>query len=276
MVRQIQSSIRAAGCRCRAVFAGLCIQFATELWSRPAALAEPIAPAVTLEYSTNSTFAWPQAFHEMPRGLASTYYRGNDERNAGLFNGGRYRTATLHVSIRNDAGESIESGQAIGGKPIFVRCQIVRAANTASGFFMKNRMAEFRLIRTGGINTKADSVPLSVLREDWEWVADAPIGRPNGKGYEGFRGVWFLGTLGDRGPHFGIQYCVHLQDGKVLPESVIWMYSVLQSPILDGPMSDGEWFSDRPISEIPDGKSVTDPKLLGLTSPNGPGARKPK
>jgi len=64
--------------------------------------------------------------------------------------------------------------------------------------------------------------------------------------------------------HYYIQAIFHIQDGVVLPESTLWMIPVYPSPILQGPHADGEWFSDRPIPEIPDGKNVTDPKLLGL------------
>ena len=36
--------------------------------------------------------------------LSATYYRGNDERSPKLFNGGNYRTATFHLSVRDDRG----------------------------------------------------------------------------------------------------------------------------------------------------------------------------
>jgi len=50
----------------------------------------------------------------------------------------------------------------------------------------------------------------------------------------------------------------------VRPESSAWMLPVFASPILHGANADREWFSDRPIPAIPDGKQSTDPKLLGL------------
>jgi YHS domain-containing protein len=252
------------------VLAGVCTQLIVELSSRPAESPTPTPRAPAAFDDEVSTFAWPQALQEIPRGLSNVYYRGNDERNERLFNGGRYRTATLYVSVRGDEGVELKPGMAVNGTTLSLHCRIMRAANTASGFFAKPRMEQFRLIRARGTDPNTESVPLNVLRDDWEWVAVGRIGRPVGHGYEGLRGVWYLGGDSFETRHFGIQYCIHVQDGKVLPESVVWMYAILQSPTLNGPTADREWFSDRPIPEIPDGKNVTDPKLLGLDRPDAP------
>src|SRR5262249_42495982 len=159
----------------------------TELWS-PAPRASPVsfghaAPGPERPADT-STFAWPQALHEIPRGLANTYYRGNDERSDKLFNGGKYRTCTFFVSIRSEDDQELQPGSVVGSGPIHLRCHILRAPNTASGFFTKDRMAGVRLIRASGIDPKDPPIPLFTLREDWEWEVRAPLGKPAGGGYQ--------------------------------------------------------------------------------------------
>lgn len=254
------------------VLGGLCVQFAVELWSN----SSPGPPPSQFNFqptagnsAANSTIAWPQSLHEIPHGLSNVYYRGNDERSEKLFNGGKYRTATFYLSVRNENGQELRAGNDVGTTPLFLHCRIVRAPNTAREFFTETRMSAFRLSRVDGKDSKNETRPIKVLRSEWEWEVQAPVGTPSGVDYQGFRGIWHLGT-GDNQPHYGIQYAIHLRDGKILPESVVWMFAILQSPILDGPTADGEWFSDRPIAEIPDGKGVTDPKLLGLTKPAAP------
>lgn len=251
------------------ILGGLCVQFAVELNSRPPATSPPMQgfeSPVGASTHGHSAIAWPQSLHEIPRGLANVYYRGNDERSEMLFNGGRYRTATFHISIRTEDGQELKPG-ATATQPLFLHCRIVRAPNTARGFFTKDRMAHFRLHRVDATDEKSVPLSLTTLRDEWEWEVRAPIGTANATNYQGLRGVWHLGSNNNQPAHYGIQYVVHSQDGKVLPQSVVWMFAIYQSPILDGPTSDAEWFSDRPIPEIPDGKGVSDPKLLGLSKP---------
>jgi hypothetical protein len=214
-------------------------------------------------------WAWPQALHELPKGVRNTYYRGNDERSEKLFNGGNYRTATFHVALKAADGSDVQPGAKVGGQKLAVRFNIVRAPNTAPNFFKAEQMSQAFLASLDG--NASDKVSLlTVVEPDQRWGATVPVGEANEKGYLRLTGVWGVcvgdlkGGIGGSMIHYYIQAVLHIQDGVLLPESTVWMIPVYPSPILHGPQADGHWFSDRPIPEIPDGKNVTDPKLLGL------------
>src|SRR5262245_12066654 len=182
---------------------GVCVQLVVDRWFGPDAQPVPESPAPRpANPPLASTFAWPSALHEVPRGLSNVYYRGNDERSDKMFNNGRYRTATFHVSVCPDGGPALAAGDSVAGRPLAVRCRIVRAPNTAAGFFTKSRMAAVRLTRADTAEPKDHSFPLIDLREDWEWEAVGPIGASTGHGYEGLRGAWVLCVEGYSNPHY--------------------------------------------------------------------------
>ena len=225
-------------------------------------------------------YAWPQGFHALPRGTSNTFYRGNDERSDQLFNGGNYRTATYQVSLRAADGREVRPGDAVPDQPLAIRCEIVRAPNTAPEFFSADQMA-------GVFFTRGDpalsSKRLTTVRPDWHWMSDLPVGVAPAAGEHEIRGVWlmFAGraeeppTLAGAVCWYYIQFTLFFRNGQLDQRSTVWMMSVFPSPKFTGASSDVEWFSDRPIPEIPDGKNATDPKLLGSDNPDGakPGNR---
>jgi YHS domain-containing protein len=238
-------------------------------------LQEAISQAHAQGASTSNmlTWAWPQALHELPKGLKNTYYRGNDERSPKLFNGGNYRTATFHVSVRTPDGRDVTPGMNLAGQVPRVRLEIVRAPNTAPNFFTADQMSNTFLIPLD--DPQADPAALSTVTPEQHWVAEAPFGRPGTeKGYTRLNRVWCVCVgvpkprLSSAQIHYYIQCVMHTQDGVVQPESSAWMISVYPSPILHTATADQEWFSDRPIPEIPNGKNATDPKLLGISKPD--------
>ena len=83
-----------------------------------------------IHYATFSDYGSPPTPRRPPLSprLSATYYRGNDERSARLFNGGHYRTATFNVSVRGANGVR-KAGDALNG-PIIIRIEIVRAPFT--------------------------------------------------------------------------------------------------------------------------------------------------
>jgi YHS domain-containing protein len=216
-------------------------------------------------------YSWPQGFHALPKGTSNTYYRGNDERSDKLFNGGNYRTATYHLSLRAADGREVRGGDAAGG-PLAVRFELVRAPNTAPQLFSKGQMARAFFSRP---DPAQGTKRLTVVRPDWEWAADLPVGTAPADGE--LRGLWllFVGSAQDppalatAGCYHYVQFVLHFRGGKLDDRSAVWMMSVLPSPVLAGPDTDGQWFSDRPIPEIPDGRAATDPKLLGTDRPDG-------
>ncbi|MBA4189708.1 MAG: hypothetical protein C0467_17115 [Planctomycetaceae bacterium] len=218
-------------------------------------------------------WAWPQALHALPKGVRNTYYRGNDERSDKLFNGGNYRTATFHVTLTTD-GKDVEPGANVGGQQLRVRFDITRAPNTAGNFFKADQMGSVFLCPIGE-GAKEEIHPLIVTEADRRWTVTVPAGQPSATGYQRLTSVWAVCVgnpktgLAGANVHYYIQAVLHLQDGILLPESTLWMIPVYPSPILHGPQADGQWFSDQPIPEIPDGKNATDPKLLGLPEAKG-------
>lgn len=234
--------------------------------ARKAATANPGKPPPSGEMLT---WAWPQGFHELPRGLKQTYYRGNDERSPKLFNGGNYRTATFTLSVRTADGREVRASDNVGGQSLRLHLGIARAARTSPLLFKPDQMARVFFFPTAA--PTAPPVPLAVVRPDWEWAAEWPVGEPvPPKGYAKQGGVWCMSMRPGPTPepaagvvHYYIQGALHFRDGVVAAESVVWMVPVMTSLILNGPRADGEWFSDRPIPEIT-GENATDPDLLGV------------
>ncbi|MCZ2340650.1 MAG: hypothetical protein LC104_02505 [Bacteroidales bacterium] len=213
-------------------------------------------------------WAWPQAFHQLPRGVHNTYYRGNDERSDKLFNKGNYRTATFRISLQRESGNRADVGEALKDVPLAIRWEIDRGPKTADNFFSIALMEKSFI--TNGYGPDAKVIPATIVEPAQRWRMDMPIGSVSGKDYQALRGVFYCCLANGKTQsletsivHYYIQYILHFQDGVLLPESTVWMVPVYPSPILHGPTADGEWFSDRPIPEIT-GENTQDPKLLGI------------
>lgn len=219
------------------------------------------------------SWAWPQALNELPSGLKATYYRGNDERSEKLFNGGDYRTATFHLALQTEYGQQIEPGTVVGDKNLKMRLDIVRAPKTALHFFTREAMARVYLVPLG---SQAGQKPLALtpLKSEAHWVVEAPLKSVSATGYARHNAAWALLVATSSEPlpnvdntHYCIACSLHFNDGIVLPQSRLWMLPIFPSPILKGPKTDRQWFSDRPIPEIT-GENTNDPRLLGV-----PGAK---
>jgi YHS domain-containing protein len=258
------------------VIVGVCVELGCEVGrarseaaaAREAArkAAETPRPALPGSSAQLLTWSWPQGFHELPRGLTNTYYRGNDERSPKLFNGGNYRTATFTVSVRTADGREVRPGDYLAGQALRLRLDIVRAPKTTPHFFTPDRMARVYL-HSALTGTEPTPVPLTTTRPEQEWAVEVPVGGAvPAAGYFRQPGLWCLALKPGAAPeiiHYYVRCVLHFQDGVVLPESCVWMVPVYESPILHGPRADGEWFSDRPIPEIT-GENTTDPDLLGI------------
>lgn len=230
--------------------------------------AQELSTALKIASPNPLGWAWPQAFHQLPRGVQNTYYRGNDERSDKLFNKGNYRTATFQVSLRREAGDRVAIGDKLGDVPLAIRWEIDRGPQTADNFFSKQLMKKTFI--TNGYGDTAKTIPATVVEPARRWQMEMPIGQARGTDYQAIRGVFYCclangatHSLETAIVHYYIQYVLHFQNGVLLPESTVWMVPVYPSPILHGPTADGEWFSDRPIPEIT-GQNTQDPKLLGV------------
>lgn len=212
-----------------------------------------------------------------PRRLSGTYYRGNCERNAELFNGGNYRTATLRVSLTDQQGKSLNYGDRVEADRIWVRFELERAKGTTEQLFgdaiEKSVFLTSQPLTTMMAALKNPVARVHVVRPGWSWEAKYPIEiRPNEPNQTVSGLVYaYQGTAEEkqaRGTyHFGIQYSIHLKDHIVQPDSELWMGSLFWSPALEPPNHNRipmtQWFNHDPIPEIT-GKNSTNPKLLGI------------
>ena len=79
--------------------------------------------------------------------LGGTYYRGNDERNEKLFNGGYYRTATLRLSLIDEEDRPVQLKEPLPGSRLFIRLEIERASRSTPSLFTDAIMADVMLTR---------------------------------------------------------------------------------------------------------------------------------
>lgn len=204
---------------------------------------------------------------ERVRSLRGTYFRGNDERNAALFNGGIYETCRFETSIRTATGEQVSPGSAVAGKPLSVRIEIVRGPNTVDSLMNDDAMGwAFLAGRTvDPWLGMPRNLPLAIrfrgIEPDRRWLAEYPIGRAGESGVQKLEGV-VLVCRGDPNPregsastsaHYALQYHLRVTDGRITPgESRLWMAPVYFSADLPDDQL-WTWFSPVPLPTIPDG-----------------------
>jgi hypothetical protein len=210
-----------------------------------------------------------------PKQVAGTYYRGNCERNEALFNGGNYLTSTFHVALCDRGEKPIQPGDAIPADGLYIRCEIERGPGTADELFSPEGMGSVLLTKQHVESTdgKQDEEPvhLEVIETGRRWAAVIPLGKPDAT--QSWSGVIYLytgsyhegrlsGTL-----QYGIGYQVSAVDGKLSPESDVWMDSfgnpVFAPPAPTGKLPYQEWFGTEPLPVIT-GENSKDPKLLGI------------
>ncbi len=213
--------------------------------------------------------------HHPPR-LGGEYYRGNDERNASLFNGGFYRTATMRVALCDEDHRELRWNDPAAGPHFLVRFQVEQSPYTTPLLFNDAVWNETFVsdVPPGGNVADADEQVVrftSIAAGLWEaWypiTVDAGGAAPaTGRIYI------YRGAINDRKlqaqPHYAAEFSLVLRDGRIADTSELWMGYVLKTGTVfstpEGTISEDEWFSFRPIPEIPHDQGVTDKKLLGL------------
>lgn len=227
----------------------------------------------------------PKRPEDVANRLTGTYYRGNDERSPKLFNEGNYRTATFHVSLVDADGEKIAHEDDVEGVDLFVRLEIERPPFTPDFLYSEELMSTMFLTHTcdrflGKDAPVEDRVNLTAIEPAQRWEAVFPIGRVGETCCGGNkRGVvyvceefnhqpyWFSKSTRRGGSrfHYGIRYDLNVVDGKLTPNSDVYMgalYRTRKFPKWRLPMD--QWFSHEPIPELP-GENVDDPDLLGIS-----------
>jgi hypothetical protein len=210
-----------------------------------------------------------------PDRLGGTYYRGNDERNPALFNGGFYCTCKFHVLLCDADGRALAVGDAVPDAGLWVRVEVERARGTTPSLFTDDILLASCLSRQVVEDTQTPRVAdepqwFQTVESEQRWVATYPLGRPTETTASGLIYVYKTATPGDFSSglyHYGVQYELQLEDGRIAAGSKLWMGSLyitgnLQLPRA-GQIQLNEWFDWRPIPEI-EGQNTTDPDLLGI------------
>ncbi len=209
--------------------------------------------------------------------LAASFYRGNDERNPQLFNGGHYRTAKFHLVVELGDGTPVLAGDGVGSELLVLRLDLERAPFTPDFFFGPEIMNAIFLTRQtdrflGFERPVLDRVGLTTVEPMQRWQARFPLGRFETEGEQRLDGVIYVADEwreGDRmigaSLHYGIEYDLSAHDGVVQDTSDLWMGALFRprkTPLSKIPQD--EWFSHEPIPELP-APNPDDPELLGTT-----------
>lgn len=212
-----------------------------------------------------------------PPRLSGIYYRGNCERSPQLFNGGNYRTATLHVSLIDKRGHTLKHGDRVSRNGLSIRFELERAVGTTEDLFgdgiVKGVFLTRQVLTETGAQMTEPVERIKVIKPGWKWEATFPLRGPHDEFETVMSGLIYVyqgaierdrarGTL-----HYGIKYNLRLKDLALEPQSEVWLGSLFWSQTLQSPHEGqvplSEWFNDHPIPEIT-GKNSTDPKLLGI------------
>jgi hypothetical protein len=217
-----------------------------------------------------------------PPRLGGEYYRGNDERNKDLFNGGFYRTATLRVSLRDAEGERLEWGDIIEVERAAVRFEIEQAPAATDELFDEGVWQGTWLSsrrKTETTDSGAEFVRFQPAG-DRTWVADYPIRLP--RDGTGSGTIYLFHGSGspeseEAPPHYAAVYDVLTADGTIERESELWLSCLYRTANVfvppEGKIADDEWFSFRPIPEIVGEQTTRDPALLGIEEHRPPRPR---
>ncbi len=214
-----------------------------------------------------------------PPRLGGTYYRGNDERNPQLFNGGYYRTATFEVALVDVQGKKLEWGDDVPSDYLLIKLDVKRAPFASPQLFSDDAMQNCFITRnatsaivdaservdTDDLSHSSELVRLTTVVPNEHWTGSYRIIDLKDKRAD-YDGKLFL-TPGTPPTHYGIEYKIKIVDGKISEESEIWMGSIYNSGVVMLPNPDriqlSEWFDFLPIPEITRANS-TDPALIGI------------
>jgi hypothetical protein len=252
---------------------------------RQAAELDRVRSLDAIHYATFYDYGMPPRPRRLagPRKLAATYYRGNDERDDRLFNGGNYLTASFRVSVRTDDAAEASHGQLLAGRRPGLRIEIIRAPHTPDFFWTPDRMKHTYVTMQnnpfmGSRGPVPDRVPLTEIEpmQRWEAIYALPVPR---RGPARLRGLIYLceeqhadGKIIGGRFHYAVEVDLHLQDGKLLDQSDLWMNSTYRGrKFALYQIPDEEWFTDQPLPIKP-APGPSDPKALGIDEYKPPGA----
>lgn len=220
--------------------------------------------------------------HEGPKRLGGTFYRGNDERDERLFNGGNYRTCNFHLALCAADETKLNYGDSVPEDGLYVRLEIERAPGATPELYaprIMNRIffSEEDYNRMDAVFDE-EPVRLRTIQEGERWRAMYPLGRPSFGKRSGLiylyvakpvRGAPFL-----RRPVYGIRLDLRFENGRIGEASDLWIGNLVLNDALQLPKGNNrvpmdQWFSAEPIPEIT-GTNTADPELLGVRDYENP------
>lgn len=215
----------------------------------------------------------PHPMH--PPRLGGVYYRGNDERDPRLFNGGFYRTAQLEVWLTNQEGRRLKRGDSAAGE-LFIDFEIKRAPNTTGELFSDAIMSVIGLTDEFSLSENPDDgatvgevTPMQTVEPDQSWRCRYRIGDLKGRNSAGGKFFVVQNTFRPKA-HYAIEFEIVLNEAdEIAEDSQLWMGSLYNLngrvfvPYDDQKILLDRWFDWRPIPEIT-GEQTDDPQLLGI------------
>ena len=219
----------------------------------------------------------PSPMH--PPRLGGRYYRGNDERDPALFNGGFYRTATIDLQLVDSEGQPMQWEDEASDQ-MFVEITIDRAPQATRELFT-DRVRKAVSLQHFNLSNHIDDneLQLDVVKAEQKWRARIALPKTDSWADGQTAGMIYMmygvdhtvksatGSASPR-PHFGIRYEIKVEQEKITPTSTLWMGSMytlggrVMVPDKNRVLLD-RWFDWRPIPVI-EGEGSSDPKLLGL------------
>jgi len=209
----------------------------------------------------------------------AVFYRGNDERNPKLFNGGNYRTATFYLDLCSQDGHPVIHGDPVNFQNLYFRVRFQRAAGTPDYFWKPSRMANIYASRDPGkfhwrSKEPEELVPMTetVAMQEWEFLY--PISIFTQKENPGsVAGTFYIcekrfddshEILGGRF-HCAFSFDLRMESSLLAPQSDIWMGALYRKRSLRiWEIPESEWLSPSMIPEIAGKQSSKDPVLLGI------------
>lgn len=230
----------------------------------------PPTPAKSTQKSQPDFATAPEVQRPMhPPRLGGDYYRGNDERNESLFNGGFYRTANLNVQLVDRDGNEVDYQTDCSQEKLAIRFRMERATGATRELFTQRLLGStFASKSFRGTDDATDKIMLQSEQDLDHWGLTYPITIPESGSTNGDLYLYY-GSLDRNRIHYMIHYDLQLTDAGTLDsKSEVWMgsaYNLAGRVIVPGddeiPLD--HWFDFRPIPEIEGDNSVS-PELLGL------------
>ena len=208
--------------------------------------------------------------------LQSKFYRGNDERNPNLYNGGNYRTAEFDIGLCDNGGNPINYNSQVAADNLFLKVTISRAPNTAEYFWKKERMNEIYVTKNSGKfhwtrDKITDYVQLIETDKEKSWEFRYPLEEFH-KGNH-IKGILYLcekrkstnGSLLGGRFHYAFQFNLKINDDNLDAESDVWMGPLYRKRSLRiWEIPEHEWLTHKPIPENQSKTTIKDTTLLGI------------